>query len=179
MEYSLKRNARTRRMSITINRFGGVVVKLPPRTPSLIAHMFVKSKELWILHHQAAMKTRLEDTTILDQSHQDFLQNKRTALKFLEERVKYFNEFYNFSIGTVHVGNQKSRWGSCTKTGNLSFNYGLIKIPQELADYVVVHELCHIKHFNHSKKFWGLVGTTLPNYKILRKELKEKYMSIK
>lgn len=73
---------------------------------------------------------------------------------------------------TVKIRNYKSRWGCCDSKGNIVFNYKLFMIPQNLREYVIIHELCHLKHHNHSALFWGLVETYLPNYKSLRKELK-------
>jgi predicted metal-dependent hydrolase len=70
----------------------------------------------------------------------------------------YYNEHYHFRYNRVSIKMQISRWGSCSRYGNLNFNYGLINLPQELADYVVVHELCHLKEMNHGPKFWALGG---------------------
>lgn len=75
------------------------------------------------------------------------------------------------------IRNQKSRWGSCSTKGNLNFNYKLAIIPSHLADYVIVHELCHLGEFNHSQKFWDLVAKTMPGYKEMRNELKHIAMS--
>jgi hypothetical protein len=64
------------------------------------------------------------------------------------------------------------RWGSCSKKGNLNFNYKIALLPQRHSDYVIVHELCHLREFNHSKKFWDLVEQAVPNHRALRTELK-------
>ncbi|NJE04471.1 SprT family zinc-dependent metalloprotease [Thermococcus sp. MV11] len=74
--------------------------------------------------------------------------------------------------GKVYIRHQKSRWGSCSPRGNLSFNVRLAAVPPELREYVVVHELAHMRHMNHSKAFWGLVGEFYPEYRAARKELK-------
>ncbi len=75
--------------------------------------------------------------------------------------------------GKVYIRHQKSRWGSCSPKGNLNFNVRLIALPRELREYVVIHELAHLKHMNHSKAFWELVGEFYPDYKNARKELKK------
>jgi predicted metal-dependent hydrolase len=105
-------------------------------------------------------------------SRRQYLQYKELARALVIERIKHYNSFYQFKVGRISIKNQKSRWGSCSKKGNLNFNYKIIFLPKEVADYVVVHELCHLGQFNHSKEFWKLVARTLPNYELLRKKLK-------
>lgn len=97
--------------------------------------------------------------------------HKEAARLFLEERVRYFNSFYSFPLLRIGVRNQKSRWGSCSRKGSLTFNYRLYFLPQTCADYVVVHELCHLQEFNHSPRFWALVAQTVPQYKEARQAL--------
>ena len=99
-----------------------------------------------------------------------FKENKEKALNLITSRITYFNKIYNYKFKNVRVKKQRTIWGSCSKKGNLSFNYKLIFLPTELLDYVIVHELCHLKEFNHSKKYWDLVEKTIPNYKTLRKQ---------
>jgi len=70
----------------------------------------------------------------------------------------------------------RSRWGSCSVSGNLNFNYKLIHLPEDIAEYIVAHELCHLAEFNHSKKFWELVSKTIPDHKLRRKRLKKYLM---
>ena len=95
------------------------------------------------------------------------------ALKVIPERVEYFAKVIGVTYGKITVRNQKTRWGSCSSKGNLNFNCLLMLAPPEVLDYVVVHELCHRKQMNHSKAFWLEVEKVLPNYKEVRKWLKE------
>ena len=88
-------------------------------------------------------------------------------------RVEYFAKVIGVTYGKITVRNQKTRWGSCSSKGNLNFNCLLMLAPPEVLDYVVVHELCHRKQMNHSKAFWLEVEKVLPNYKEVRKWLKE------
>jgi len=83
------------------------------------------------------------------------------------------NRFYGFKIGSVAIRNQKTRWGSCSGKGNLNFNYKVMFLPKEFADYIIVHEICHIKEMNHSIDFWNLVGISIPDYRRIRRELKK------
>jgi predicted metal-dependent hydrolase len=101
--------------------------------------------------------------------------NKEIARGVIIERVKYFMEHYGVRhgivVGKIAIRNQKSRWGSCSKKGNLNFNYKLVFLSPELRDYVIVHEICHIREFNHGKAFWALVAETVPEWRGLRKSL--------
>ena len=101
-----------------------------------------------------------------------YLKYKEQARTLIEERLNYFNQFYNLEVCRVSVRNQKTRWGSCSSKGNLNFNYKILFLPRDAADYIIVHELCHLKEMNHSKNFWALVSQTFPNYKYIRKNLK-------
>jgi len=97
---------------------------------------------------------------------------RKLAKKSLVERVHRIANSLGFKIGRISIRGQKTRWGSCSTAGNLSFNYNLLSFRKEVIDYVIIHELCHLKEMNHSQKFWKLVERFCPNYKYLRKELK-------
>jgi predicted metal-dependent hydrolase len=102
-----------------------------------------------------------------------FTTNKREeARRFVENRIDYFNNFYNFEINRIAIKNQSTRWGSCSSKGNLNFNYKIIYLRPVLADYLLVHELCHLGELNHSKRFWDLVSKTIPDYVKINKELR-------
>jgi len=81
------------------------------------------------------------------------LKYKKDAEILITERVEYFSKKYNFYPKKITIKNNKTNWGSCSSKGNLNFNYRLIFLKPEEVDYVVVHELCHLKEMNHSKKF--------------------------
>lgn len=87
-------------------------------------------------------------------------------------RLEYFNREYGFVYKRITVRDQKTRWGSCSQKGNLNFNYKIALLPPELADYLIVHELCHLREMNHSPRFWALVAKTLPNFRERRRELR-------
>lgn len=97
---------------------------------------------------------------------------RHLAKNYLTERTKELAQKYKFRIGQIRIRNQKTRWGSCSTSGNISLNYRLMKYRKEIIDYVIIHELCHLKEMNHSKKFWMLVEKIIPEYKIAKKELK-------
>lgn len=91
----------------------------------------------------------------------------------LDERLKYYSDIIGVTYKDVRVKSQKSRWGSCSSKGNLNFNWRLVIAPDWISDYVIVHELCHLKHLNHSKDFWNTVGLYIPDYKTAVKWLKQ------
>ena len=111
-------------------------------------------------------------------SKSEYLKYKVQALDLVKNKLEHFNQFYNFKYNKVTVRNQSTRWGSCSKSGNINFNYKLALLPESLVDYVVVHELCHLGEFNHSKKFWDLVARTVPDYKERRQELRIKSINL-
>ena len=94
------------------------------------------------------------------------------AVRFLAERILFWRERVNAYPKTMRVKRLKSRWGSCSNRGNLNFNWLLILAPPSIVDYVVVHELCHFHHPNHSRAFWDAVRSVLPDYKERRNWLK-------
>ncbi len=100
------------------------------------------------------------------------IKKREQARRFVESKIGYFNKFYNFKINRVAIKNTSTRWGSCSAKKNLNFNYKVIYLRPELADYLIVHELCHLGELNHSKRFWALVFKTIPNYAKFNKELK-------
>jgi len=99
-------------------------------------------------------------------------KKREKAMHFVENRINYFNKFYGFEINRIVIKNQSSRWGSCSSRGNINFNYKIIYLRPALADYLMVHELCHLGELNHSKRFWDLVSQVIPDYKNIRKEFR-------
>ncbi len=99
--------------------------------------------------------------------------NKNSARALIMARINYFAQAYGVTTKRIAIRNQKTRWGSCSKAGNLNFNYKLIFLSPDLIDYVIVHELCHLIEFNHSPKFWLQVAKAIPDYGNLRKKLQK------
>ena len=94
------------------------------------------------------------------------------ALKRIRARLEFFIPRIGREPGRVAIRDQKSRWGSCSRKGNLNFNWKLVMAPPEALDYVVIHELCHLHEFNHSPRFWALVEAQMPDYAVWKKWLK-------
>jgi len=101
-----------------------------------------------------------------------YIKNKERAREIVRQKLNNFNNTYGFTYNRVSIKNQRTKWGSCSSKGNLNFNYKIVFLPEHLANYLIVHELCHLKELNHSKSFWLLVEKTIPDYKKCKKELK-------
>lgn len=172
IEYTLKRSRRARALSVSVRHTGDVVVTLPWFMPAALADRFVSKKAEWILDAQERMHKRFANKVALKQSRTEYKKLKEVARKFIEERLDHFNREYCFSWSKIRITMSRSRWGSCSAKGSLSFSYSLIKVPPHLLDYVVVHELCHLKEMNHGPRFWTLVAKAMPDYLARRKELK-------
>lgn len=98
---------------------------------------------------------------------------RENALKLMVKRARYYGQIFGVLPSKVMVREQKSRWGSCNSQGELRLNWKLIMAPPQIIDYVVIHELCHLKEMNHSKKFWSLVEGMCPRYRQCRQWLKD------
>jgi predicted metal-dependent hydrolase len=169
----LRRTARSKYIRISIHSSGEVVVSAPKHIPQTIIQKFVSSKEAWIKNKLEYFKKHpyiKPAPSIYTTAH--YKKHKEEARALIQERLDHFNTHYKASYGRVSIKNQKSRWGSCSKRGNLNFNYRILFLPKDICDYVIVHEICHLKELNHSKRFWKLVAETVPNYAELRKQLR-------
>ena len=100
-------------------------------------------------------------------------RHREEARALVHTRLTYWNSILNQNYVRVAIRNQRSRWGSCSSKRNLNFNYRILFLPTELADYIIVHELCHLIVFNHSPEFWAHVERVLPDYRERREILKK------
>ncbi|MFA6048008.1 MAG: M48 family metallopeptidase [Parcubacteria group bacterium] len=172
INYNLRRSKRARRMRLTINCDGSLTATLPRRYSTDVLENFIIEKAGWILKKIEYFEG-LENKVLWKNDPVDYGRYKNEALALALKRVYYFNQIYGFSYSKISIRNQKTRWGSCSKNGNLSFNYKIVFLPEYLADYVIVHELCHLGEFNHSSRFWQLVEKTIKDCKALRKEVRK------
>lgn len=97
----------------------------------------------------------------------------RTAYECIKDRLDYYCKIIGLSYNTLRIKEQKTRWGSCSKKGNLNFNWKLIMSPPWVIDYVVIHEVCHLRYLNHSKEYWAMVEMYMPNYQKAQEWLKK------
>ena len=163
-------------VAIQVNSNLSVTVRAPRSVSEKDIEEILKKKEAWISKHIEKIKKtkeRLEAESTEKLTREKVIALAEEALKVIPERVEYFAKVIGVTYGKITVRNQKTRWGSCSSKGNLNFNCLLMLAPPEVLDYVVVHELCHRKQMNHSKAFWLEVEKVLPDYKEVRKWLKE------
>ncbi|MHB8442860.1 MAG: M48 family metallopeptidase [Patescibacteria group bacterium] len=170
IDYFLKRNKRAKRIIVYIKKGGLVFVTIPYFVKEGTEEEFLKRKYKWIIKTKGKYKREefTKDGIHLDDT---VINYRKEALNLVNMRIKYFNSFYNFKFKNIRIKNQESRWGSCSTLGNLNFNWKIVLLPQSLSDYIIVHELCHLKEMNHQDKFWNLVSLTIPEYKKLKRDL--------
>jgi predicted metal-dependent hydrolase len=174
IEYTLKVSKRARRMRLVVYCDGETVVTAPRFLPKFLVERYVAEKTSWILEKLDNFRPFRERPPVRTarEKRAEYLKYKGEARVVVEKHIARFNQIYNFSFNKITIKNQKTRWGSCSKKGNLNFNYKIALLPERLAEYLVVHELCHLGELNHSKKFWTLVAHTIPDYTSRRRELK-------
>ena len=154
-------------LAVQIRADGTVIARAPLRMPKDRILYFLSEKASWIRMQQGRMQER-ENMRQQARIHLDAAQEKEIrerAKSVLAQRTAYFARQVGVTYGRITVRDQKTRWGSCSQTGNLNFNFRLILAPPEVLDYVVVHELCHRRQMNHSAQFWQEVAQVLPDYR--------------
>lgn len=151
-----------------------VILRVPRTAKAVSIKEFFNSKSKWLSEHLAVMSDRVKENMHAEKLTEDELKKlKAEAREVISERVEHYADMMGVSYKSVSIRKQKTRWGSCSAKGNLSFNCLLLLFPSELLDYVVVHELCHVKYMNHSRDFWAEVEKFMPDYNRRRALLKK------
>ena len=159
-------------LEIQVKKDLSVVFRAPKHMSDREIMKFAKQKEAWIQKHLELMKRRKASNGAFDEASEpenkytpeELESMKRFMKNSISERAASFAAVMGVSFGKITVRSQKTRWGSCSSAGNLNFNCLLALCPSEVIDYVVVHELCHLRHMNHSRAFWNEVAKYLPGY---------------
>lgn len=170
MEYTLIRSSR-KTISIQI-KDGNLLVRAPRRMSQARIEAFLTEHRSWILSH--IQKSRLSKAAAGEPLTEEEKKQLTTAAKtYIPARAAYYAQLLGVSYGRITIRCQKTRWGSCSAQGNLSFNCLLMLAPKEVLDSVVVHELCHRKQMNHSKAFYQEIYNVFPEYDLHHRWLKE------
>ncbi len=157
-------------LALQINRDGIVTARAPNNMSDAVIMRFINEKQGWIEKH---LKRRAERKSAYPEPTAE--ETKALTLKakdYLPKAVEQYGCLMGLKPTSVKITSAKTRFGSCNAKNGLCFSYRLMMYPKEAIDYVVVHELAHIRHHDHSQRFWDLVETYMPDYKIRRKMLK-------
>ena len=177
INYILKTSRRAKQARLVVYCDGSLMATKPWKMSEKTVEEFIIKKANWILSKMEHFKQFKKNNFFERDSkgeREKYLKHRNEALEFVKERVNYYGRICKVKFNKITVKNQKTKWGSCSKKRNLNFNYKILLLPRHIADYIVVHELCHLKEFNHSKRFWNLVAEIIPDYLEIRKEIKKK-----
>jgi predicted metal-dependent hydrolase len=177
IEYTLKISRRSRSLRLAVYPGGELIVTAPRFLSARAIEQFIIRKSAWILEKIDKLASLPKQAKTKD-SRMDFIRNKSAALKIARQKMEYFNQFYGLKWKRVTIKNQKTRWGSCSRQGNINFNYKIALLPDRAADYIIVHEMCHLIEMNHSRKFWNLVAKTVSDHREIRKELRKNHLTL-
>lgn len=165
----IAKSKRAKRLCITVKRDQTVRLTLPRGTSMRMAKQFLNSRIPWIEKHLRKFK-ELETEKELPPLPKI---NETLAKRALVRRLREIAEYHDFNYNKVTIRKQKTRWGSCSAKNNISLNINLVRLPDDLRDYVLLHELVHTRIKNHSKAFWAELDTFVGgNAKTLAKQLK-------
>lgn len=170
IKYEIYRQKR-KTIAMSFSDEGTLIIKMPKSCKMDQVYKFMKLKQNWILEHYIRIMKRLEKRQIItEKQYKDYL---KSAATILNEKVQYYSKIIGVSYNHVTIRNQKTRWGSCSSKGNINLNWKLILMPDEIQDYVIIHELCHLIEMNHSPRFWRHVHKFCNNYQNCRMWLRE------
>lgn len=166
--YTLKRSKR-KTLSLEVSKNLEIIVRAPNKCPQKIIDSFVCKHETWI---EKALEKQSKRQFAKELTQKEIENLKNEAKEKLPERVEYFSNLMQLYPTDVKITSAQKRFGSCSGKNSLCFSYILMQYPQEAIDYVVVHELAHIKYKNHGKEFYKLIECYMPDYKQRNKLLK-------
>lgn len=164
-------------LSVSIQPDCTITVRAPRSVSDSQIRRFLIEKQHWLITKYLEAKQKQETIPC-----SDLTDTQRAALtrryidaakEYFPKRVAYFHQFTGGTYSRITIRDQKTRWGSCSSKGTLSFNWRLMLAPPAILDYVVVHELCHLRHMDHSPAFWQAVGEVFPDYASARKWLRK------
>lgn len=166
---------RSNRKTISIElKMSGLIVRAPYQMKQHEVHAFLLKKQAWIENHYARLQERqLQLQQLTPFTEEEIRAFAEKAMVVIPEKIQHYAPIVGVDYGRITIRNQRSRWGSCSSKGNLNFNCLLMLLPDNVIDSVVVHELCHRKHMDHSVRFYAEVERVFPEYQKCQKWLKE------
>lgn len=166
-EVIVRKNALARGVRFSVSTSGRLQMSVPKHTSDFLAKRFLKTNREMIRE-----KLPLKDPH--EQRARDYQKKQlmKKAREYLPYRLEYYAKLYGYSYDKCRLSHANTRWGSCSSNRTISLNIGLMKVPEALRDYVILHELAHLNHMDHSKAFWAEVGSHDRNYKNHEKKLK-------
>lgn len=171
IEYTVRKSTRAKRLRLAVYCDGTVVLTSPVGIRATVIERYFEEKKQWVLRKLELFQST--DTTLLTaRSVDDYNERMDEARALVLRRARHYNKVLGVVWNDVVIKNQKTRWGSCSKNGTININYKILYLPKKMQDYVVVHEMCHLKEFNHSKRFWRLLESVLPEWEEIKGELK-------
>ena len=165
-EYNVEvRRSKRKSAAIKITADMQIVVFVPLYVSDNEIERMVIPKSKWIDEHMLKVQSTIDERSKLEKiTFEQIKELADQAVEYIPKRVKYYAEKENFVYNKITIKNLVSRWGSCSTKGNLNFNCLLMLTPDYVIDYIVVHELCHLREMNHSEKFWAEVEKIMPDY---------------
>ncbi len=170
-EILFERSPRAKRINISVRPFKGVRVAVPYRISLKKAIEFAGTKKDWIKKNLNRMRQMEKDHKILSIKFKDI--DRHAAKKILVNRTDELAKAHGLSYNRVFIRNQKTRWGSCSSKNNISLNIKLVRLPERLTDYVILHELVHTRIKSHNKKYYAALERIVNDRKLLDQELKK------
>ena len=166
--------SRRKSLSLEVKADGRVLLRAPLRAGQRQLEAFAEKNRDWIARKQEEARLRREEAAeVLPLTEEELKALQKRGRVLFAERAARYAPLVGVDFGRISVRKQRSKWGSCSSRGDLNFNCLLLLAPEEVLDYVVVHELCHRLEMNHSPRFWAHVRRVLPNYESSRRYLRE------
>ena len=158
-EVVFRKSTRSRRVSIRVHPVKGVSVSVPYMVPYAAAMAFFKLKRGWVIETLRRQKDRMKDVPVATPDEVEAL--RRQAKAELPPRLAELASRYGFTYNKVTIKHNSTNWGSCSTRGNINLNLNIVRLPHPLRDYILLHELCHLKHHDHSHAFHLLLEHVL------------------
>lgn len=158
-EVLLKKSTRCRRISIRVHPVKGVTLSMPYRVPYAVGILFLKAKRQWVLDTVARQRERKKDVQTV--SPQEIEGLRRRAKAELPPRLATLAARYGFTFERVAIKHNSTNWGSCSTKNNINLNLNIMRLPYVLQDYILLHELCHLRHHDHGQAFHLLLEHVL------------------